>query len=185
MSLTSNESSEIKPRTVRSNEIKPRTVYLLRRTDKKDDGKDTYVGSTSKNLKYRLSSHRCSANYLWKYGNTKLYKKMREVGTINWEIVPLLTFSCDKKTILEFEREWCNLLNADLNSYSPSGFNKKEYFVNYRKLNKEKIKKRHADYYVLNKETIQEQQYEHRKLDKQNKVHHCDVCEKSFETNCL
>ena len=29
------------------NDIKPRIVYLLRRTDKEDDGKDIYVGSTS------------------------------------------------------------------------------------------------------------------------------------------
>ena len=40
------------------NDIKPRTVYLLRRTDKENDGTDLYVGSTSVNLKKRLRDHK-------------------------------------------------------------------------------------------------------------------------------
>ena len=149
------------------NEIKARTVYLLKRTDKENDGTDIYVGSTSMDLKERLWSHKSSSKSK-RYCNTKLYKKMCEVGIDDWEIVPLLTFKCDKNTILGFEREWCNLLNTDLNSYSPfSGFdNKKEYDANYRKLNKEKIKKQRAGYYELNKETILKQQTKYRESNK-------------------
>ena len=80
---------------------------------------------------------------------------MREVGVDNWEIIPLLSFKCDKKTILKFEMEWCNALNADLISNSPfSGFeSKKEYLVNYFEVNK------------------------------QNKIYYCEVCEKPFMSN--
>ena len=82
------------------NEIKPRTVYLLKRTDKEeDDGKDLYVGSTSKALKKRLYDHRGNV----KRYNSRLYTRMRETGLNNWEIVPLLTLSCNKKTILNLK----------------------------------------------------------------------------------
>ena len=82
-----------------NNEIKPRTVYLLRRTDRPDNGVDLYVGSTSMNLRKRLSNHK----YYTKICNTKLHKKMIETGPENWTIEPLLTFSCNKKpfTILK------------------------------------------------------------------------------------
>ena len=137
-------------------EIKQRTVYLLQRADKIYDGTEIYVGSTSLSLKERLRKHRSRSKT---YKNTKLYKKMREVGLNNWEMISILSFECecDKKTILELEMEKCNELNADLNTYSPfSGFeNKKEYFANYRELNKQK------------------------------ETYHCNICEKSFGTNWL
>ena len=96
------------------NDIKPRTINLLRRTDKPDNGADLYVGSTSMNLRKRLSNHK----YYTKICNTKLHKKMIETGTGNWTIEPLLTFSCDKKTIYDFEREWIKLIKPDLNVLS-------------------------------------------------------------------
>ena len=137
------------------NDIKPRIVYLLRRTDKEDDGKDIYVGSTSKTLKERLKDHRGETQRKGKVNKSKLYTRMVEIGVNNWEVVPLLSFTCDKKTILKFEREWCELLHADLNMRTPfSGFNNnKEYIAN------------------------------HYRLNKQNKVFHCNICEKSFESN--
>ena len=137
-------------------EIKERVVYLLQRTDKIYDGTDIYVGSTSLSLERRLQFHR-SRSKLEKYGNTKLYKKMCEVGLNNWEMISILSFTCDKKTILKFEKEKYYELNADLNTYSPfSGFeNKKEYFANFRELNKQK------------------------------EIYHCNICEKSFGTNWI
>ena len=94
---------------------------------------------------------------------------MREVRINNWEIVPLSTFSCDKKTILELEKEYIKTLNTNLNMNSPfSGLNKKEYLANYIEANKEVIKHQRTNYY---KSIIQ------------GKVHHCDVCEKSFLHN--
>ena len=97
------------------NEIKPRTVYLLRRTDKEDDGTDLYVGSTSKPLKYRLKDHRCKAERC----NSRLYKRMREIGKHNWEIIPLLSRICDRNTIYKVEKKWIGILGTDLNSNSP------------------------------------------------------------------
>ena len=102
-------------------EIKQRTVYLLKRTDKPDDGTDIYVGSTSQALKKRLWSHK----HYTKIVNSKLYVRMKEVGINNWRIIPLLTYLCDQKTILEFEKSWVELLNPDLNTYSPLDTTKK------------------------------------------------------------
>ena len=148
------------------NDIKPRTVYFLRRTDKEDDGSDRYVGSTSMNLKYRLSSHKCPSNYM---SRSKLYKKMRKVGINNWEIIPLLSFACNKNTILKLEKVFIKTLNTDLNTNSPfTGFNKKEYTSNYNKVNKGAINHQRANYY---KSIIQ------------GKVHHCGACKKSFLHN--
>ena len=137
-----------------TSEIKNRTVYLMRRTDKKDDGTDVYVGSTSGSLRKRLWDHRGDALRI-RNENNKLYKKMREVGLYNWEMIPLLSFTCDRRTILEIERERCNTLNADLNTYSPifDVENRKKYLANYREFNI------------------------------RNNAYHCDVCEKSFGSN--
>ena len=96
-------------------EIKPRAVYVLKRTDKPDDGKDIYVGSTSLSLKKRLSQHRGAA----KVQNAKLYKRMSEVGTYSWQILPLVVCVCDKKEIREFEMQWVELLKPDLNTFLP------------------------------------------------------------------
>ena len=165
-------------------ENKLKTVYLLKRTDKPDDGTDIYVGSTSGTLRRRLREHK-SLSKIKRGCNIKLYRKMCEVGLGSWEIVPLLSFMCDKKTICEFEKEWCNALNADLNMRFPfSGFdNKKEYLANYRESNKETIKQQITEYYKVNKETIKQQRGNYRGLNKQNKVYHCDVCDKSIESN--
>ena len=62
------------------NEIKLRTVYLLRRTDKPDDGTDIYDGSKSKTLHGRLNGHSSDSQK----ANSKLYNRMREVGLYNW-----------------------------------------------------------------------------------------------------
>ena len=152
-----------------NNEIKPRTVYLLKRTDKeKDDGTDLYVGSTSQTLKQILYEHRNSVEKC----NSKLYTRMREIGINSWEMVPLLSFTCDKKTILEFERQWCEAIGTDLNMILA--------------INTEEEKKEHnAKYYKSNKESIKQKIAECRKSNKQNKVYHCSVCEKSFESNWL
>ena len=114
-----------------SDEIKNRTVYMLCRKDKEEDGADFYIGSTSRPLKERLWGHRSDAQN----GGSKLYKRMREIGLQNWKIIPLLTFACDKKTILEFEKQWIDLIGADLNMISPIT-DQKEYNAAYHKANK-------------------------------------------------
>ena len=168
-----------------TSEIKLRTVYLMKRTDKEDDdGKDLYVGSTSKPLRVWLWYHRGSSKTK-RDCNNRLYTKMREVGLDNWEMVPLLSFTCDRKTILKFEKEWCYALNADLNTLPPFlGFNsKKEYDANYRRVNKETIKQKKSEYYKVNKERISQRRTNYNETQKQNKLHYCEVCEKSFLSN--
>ena len=107
-----------------------------------DCGNDVYIGSTSWSLCLRLSIHRQRAgnpSRLKYYGSSKLYQKMRKVGIQHWEIVPLITFACDRKTICEFEREWVKALGANLNTVSPANEDlvKREYHASYFKKNKE------------------------------------------------
>ena len=93
----------------------PRTVYLLKRTDKEDDGTDLYVGSTSQPLPQRLKTHRHHS----KISNSRVSRRMDEVGLQKWEIIPLVVVSsCGKIEILRFEQEWIALLNPDLNVLS-------------------------------------------------------------------
>ena len=197
-----------------SNEIKLRTVYKLVRTDKPEDGTDVYVGSTSLTLKKRLRIHRYDA----KRKCSKLYTKMNDVGIYSWKIIPLLTFSCNQKTIREFERRWCETIGADLNMISAiitkeekrenNLRNYAKYYksnkdtilrkkTEYRKLNKETIKQKQtkyfesnkdtikqkrAKYYESNKDTINQKHVKYRKSTIQNRVHHCNICARSFES---
>ena len=117
-----------------ADEIKNRTVYMICRVDKVED--DIYVGSMSCPLSQRFAKHKCDAgnpSRLKYYGNSKLYRRIREVGVQRWKSVPLLTFACDQKTIREFEREWVKALAANLNTFSPidEDLVKREYMFKY------------------------------------------------------
>lgn len=121
--------------------IKNRTVYMLCRTNKPDDGTDIYIGSTSKPLCQRLCAHRYRAKNFIGEGyseNNRLYKRMNDVGIMSWQIIPLLTFACNQKTIRDFERQWVTATGAGLNTYSPITDRKeykKEYDATYHKNN--------------------------------------------------
>ena len=143
-----------------SSEIKQRVVYVLTRTNKADDDDtDVYIGSTFQSLKRRLWIHRGEA----KRANSKLYKRIRTVGIQSWEIIPLLSRTCDKKTILELERKWCKIMNADLNTILPirTPDEKRQNEANYRELHRDAANKYNANYYRFNI---------------QNKRYHCDIC---------
>ena len=87
-------------------EVKQRIVYVSTRTNKADDDDtDLYVGSTSKPLGKRLCEHRCDAIRVGNENN-RSYKRMRGIGPGNWKILPLLSRTCDIKTIRELERKW-------------------------------------------------------------------------------
>ena len=105
-----------------SDKLIHRTVYLLKRTDKKYDGTDIYVGSTSLPLPQRLSRHRHHS----KVCGGKLYRRMGEIGPQKWEIVPLAVIpKCTRTEILNFEKMWIGFLNSDLNMLSPSDVDNK------------------------------------------------------------
>ena len=153
------------------NEIKLITVYLLRRTDKPmvltygDDGTDIYVGSRLKTLYGRLKDHRSDSQR----ANSKLYNRMREVGLYTWEMVPLLSFACEMKTIFEFEKEWCKeALDTDLNSNSPirTEQDNKQQKANCYELNKDTIQQKNANYYELKKDTIKQKNANYYELNK-------------------
>ena len=117
-----------------------RTVYLVH-NKKSETGEDSYVGSTSKSLATRLSCHRSNA---YRPGNeeNKFYKRMREVGPENWEIVPLLTLECSLKEIRALERGWSETLGADLNTHSPlmTAEEANQRYAKYRARNREQKK---------------------------------------------
>ena len=147
-------------------EIKQRIVYVLTRKNKADgDDTDIYVGSTSKPLNDRLCCHRCDAIRPG-YENNRLYARMNAIGLGNWEILPLLSRTCDIKTIREVEKNWVRILGADLNTYSPIT-NKKEYNALYYINNKDALKEYHALYYKNNKEAISQQQAAYRKNNRE------------------
>ena len=115
-------------------EIKERIVYVLTRKNKADDGNnDIYVGSTE---------------------NNRLYKRMKEVGLDNWEILPLLSRTCDIKEIREAERNWLGILQADLNTVSP----------------------------IISKEEKKVNSIIYRRIKVQTKRYYCSVCEISCES---
>ena len=122
------------------------TVYLLCNKNS-DFGSDVYVGSTSKPLAQRLRIHKNDCLRIG-YEENKLYKRMREVRLENWIMRQLLSLEstmCTRNDIRKFEKMWCEILNADLNTNSPitTAEEKREhdvaYSAAYRKENKEEI----------------------------------------------
>ena len=151
-----------------TSEIKQRIVYVLTRINKADDDDtDIYVGSTSLSLNDRLRLHR---NASTKAGNenNKLYTRMRTVGVQNWEIIPLLSRTCDIKTIRGLERKWCKIMAADLNTNLPitTPEERNQYNADYYASNKEAILKRNANYREANKEAISKYQADYREDNK-------------------
>ena len=133
-----------------SSEIKQRTVYLIRRSDKFDDGSEFYVGSTSRTLTERLQSHQSNS----KVCDSKFYTRMREAGAKNWEIISLETVPlCDKKEILVLEKKWIEKIKPDLNKNFPI------------KENNERDRERARKHYF---KSLEERRYR------------CDACEKFF-----
>ena len=162
-----------------SDKIKDRTVYMLCRKGKKEDGADIYIGSTSQPLKERLRCHKKKAKKFRMLGyseNNKLFTRMCEIGLQNWKMVPLLTFAC---VCFEFEKQWIDLIGADLNMVSPIT-GRKEYKADYHQNNRDVILKRKAEYRMINRDILLKKGREFRENNVQNKIHHCVVCDKSF-----
>ena len=120
-----------------------------------------YVGSTC-NFTMRKYGHKsCIHNENAKSYNYKLYKNIRE-NNDDWEMKPHSEFPCKNKMEMNIEEERIRReLNADLNSNSCYGRNKKriaEHQKEYQQKNKEKIAEYDKQYKQENKERIAEQQ---------------------------
>ena len=160
------------------------TVYMIHNRNSKT-GKDTYVGSTSQSLEKRLSEHKSNTKKK-QNEKCKLYKRMLEVGLENWEIVPLLTLECTRDEIRAFEREWADLLEADLNSNLPmiKAEEKREaanrrcvkHYVNNRK----EVLLRKAKYRADNRGVIRRKAVERRARNREQKKFFCETCEVSL-----
>jgi len=128
-----------------------RTVYCITKKVP-DNNYDVYVGSTSKSLKDRFYIHKYHAT-LSSNANNKLYKRMTEVGLDKWEIKPLLVLKCNRDEICKFEKSCKEILEADLNTYSPINTTDEDNRYRVRKYNKKVI---------------------------DDKRHYCDICDKAF-----
>ena len=149
-----------------NNEIRTRTVYCLTKRVP-NENYNVYVGSTSTSLERRLGLHKSSAKQE-KLGKPKVLRRMIKVGVENWKIVPLLTLDCTKDEIRSFERKWCELLEADLNTYSPfvskegTKEKQKEYDAKYLAANREEINERRRANRASNREEILEKEKAYR-----------------------
>lgn len=144
-------------------------IYTLRNSI----SDDIYVGSTCMPLHKRFYKHktRCKDENC----NYKLYQCMRDIGSEHFYIELYEEYPCDNKEQLnKREGEVMRLLNAKLNM-RVAGRTKKEYYQDniekikeYRKNNKEQIKKTNQKYYENNKEEIKDKkrQYYHDNKEK-------------------
>ena len=103
--------------------------------------------------------------------NNRLYTRMNEIKLGDWEILPLLSRTCDIKTIRDVEKHWIRILSAGLNSYSPVT-DQKEYNAAYYKNNKEKLLQRNAEYRKNNKGKIK-MYYGN---NKETRRYYCGLC---------
>ena len=124
-----------KNRKMADDEVKKRTVYVLSKKIP-DENNDTYVGSTSKPMNERLSTHKhCSLRACNE--KNKLYVRISQVGIENWKITPIFEKTCSKDEVLKLEKDWVKVLNANPNSYSP--------YANVRNTSTLKTQKRNVD----------------------------------------
>ena len=136
-------------------EVKKRTVYVLSQKTP-DENYDMYVGSTSRTMLERLAEHKSESKRRKNSARIKLYKRMTEVGLEEWKITPLFQNTCAKDEIRKFEKNWLEILDADLNTITP--------FSKYNVKNREIAS-------IIKKRNVDEKKY------------FCDVCEKAFQSN--
>ena len=145
-------------------ELKDYSIYKIY----SDFHDDFYIGSTI-NLHRRIISHKTSCNNKndHKY-NLKIYKTIRENGGWdNWQIVEIdKLINVTSIQARQSEEEWRVKIDAKLNSQrayiskEDRDNNKKEYLIEYTKLNKEKIYKQRHEYIIHNPEKIRQQRHD-------------------------
>jgi hypothetical protein len=146
---------------------------------------DVYVGSTTAELRRRMTHHRHSMKRP-RYSNHKLYKLMNSYGAEHFFIELIELAKCESKEEL-LERERHHILNiSSLNCQIPfrtkQEYNKQyyqehtEYHKQYYEENCEHIKQQQNQYYQSNTEAIlaRKKQYysEHREeiLERRNRL---------------
>jgi len=109
-----------------------------------------YIGSTT-DMKKRENEHRADS----KFKTSKLYKKIRECGGFDIEV--LYEYECENETELRMEERRCyDKLNPALNTYRPyvSDDELKQYYKQYNTENRDKIQTRQKIYYTENRDKI-------------------------------
>jgi hypothetical protein len=136
------------------------------------EGELLYVGSTKQKLTKRKGQHK-SFCFQEKHKNRKFYKKLKEEYNItkeNFNEMVSILWICDieyeeRHELRAVETEYIKKLNPHCNCYIPYG---KEWDVKeYKKDNKETIKKYQKKHYDNNKETIKKTQKEWRDNNKE------------------
>ena len=128
-----------------------------------------YVGSTVKDLNYRLTKHKGDS----KIKDTYVYKHFNKLGWDNVKIDLLEQYPCNsKEELLIKENEYINSVKGDnnclnLNNSYMTEEDKIEWKRQYRQDNKEQIKEYNKNYVVNHKEIVLQKQKEYRDAHKQ------------------
>jgi len=135
-----------------------------------------YVGRTT-NFKHRKSQHKCSCNNETSNSKCKVYDVIRDNGGWdNWSMIEIQKYPCkDIYEAIAKEREWYEILNANLNGNIPNRTHKERY-----EANKEKILEKANNNYKENKEKkllYSKQYYEKNKISILNKAKEKYVCD--------
>ena len=159
-----NDDNNVELKDDNNVELKDYSIYKIY----SDFHDDFYIGSTI-NLHRRIISHKTSCNNQndHKY-NLKIYKTIRENGGWDkWQIVEIdKLINVTSIQARQSEEEWRVKIDAKLNSQrayiskEDRDNNKKEYLIEYTKLNKEKIYKQRHEYIINNPEKIRQQRHD-------------------------
>lgn len=116
---------------------------------------DVYVGHTTSFTKRKAEHKSKVSNINGKCYNRKIYVTIRENGGWdNWTMVEIEKYNCnDKLEACKRERHYYELLNSTLNIKNPSR-TEKEWRVEYKILNKDRIKTYFNKYFENNREKL-------------------------------
>ena len=126
---------------------------------------ELYIGSTT-DFRKRKSTHKKSCNNENRKGyNYKIYQIIRlNGGWENWKMILIESYPCaDGLEARRRERYWYDELNPTMNTFLPytTEEEKREYQIEYREKNKDKLAKNKKEYSQSNKEKIAEYQLEY------------------------
>ena len=150
-----------------------------------------YVGSTTKTLNRRFSSHKC--DFKNKTGKYSIHKYFKEFGIEKFTIELIVDIEVEnRKQLYDIEYQYIQSMEC-VNKLKYN--NRKESNKNYRLKNTEKIKEYSKNYYEKNKEILNKQNRErwkeYYKINKKSISSHlkkkvkCDICDKEYHKKSL